>query len=58
MHGDFDRKSLHRIYIDIKEFIYIFDKIIQSEDIDPELSMRIREFADRLEHLNHGLRMY
>lgn len=58
MHGDFDRKSFHRIYIDIKEFAYIFDKIIHSEDIDPELSMKIREFIDRLEHLNHRLRMY
>ncbi len=51
MHGDFDRKSFHRIYIDIKEFTYIFDKIIHSEDINPELSMRIREITDRLEHL-------
>ena len=58
MHGDFDRKSLHKIYINVKEFTYIFDKIIHSEDIDPELSMRIREFVDRLEHLNHRLRMY
>lgn len=51
MHGDFDRKSFHRIYIDIKEFTYIFDKIMHSEDINPELSMRIREITDRLEHL-------
>lgn len=58
MHGDFDRKSFHRIYTDIKEFAYIFDKIIHSEDIDPELSMRIRELVGRLGHLNHRLRMY
>ena len=58
MHGDFDRKSFHKIYIDIKEFNYFFDKMISSEDIDPELSIRIREFTDRLEHLNHRLKMY
>ncbi len=53
MHGDFDRKSFHRMNIDVKEFTYIFDKIISSEDVDPELSMRIRDITDRLEHLNH-----
>ncbi len=55
VHGDFDRKSLHRISIDIKEFTYIFDEILHSEDINPELSMRLREFIDRLEHLNHRM---
>lgn len=58
MHGDFDRKSFHRMNIDIKEFTYIFDKIRHSEDIDPELLMRIREFTDRLEHLNHRMKRY
>lgn len=52
MHGDFDRKSLQRISIEIKEFTYIFDKILHSEDINPELSMRLKELIDRLEHLN------
>ncbi|HAW08751.1 MAG TPA: hypothetical protein DCW42_06235 [Bacteroidetes bacterium] len=59
-HGDFDRKSFHRIYFDIKEFTYIFDKEMHYEDIDPELSMiirviteRIGKIIDRLEHLDH-----
>ena len=58
MHGDFDRKLFHKIYVDIKEFFYIFDKITHSEDIDPELSIRIREFTNELEHLNHRLRTH
>lgn len=58
MYGDFDRESSHRFYRDIKEFSYIFDKIIHSEDIKPELSMMMREFVDRLEHLNHRISRY
>lgn len=57
-HGEFDRKIFHRFYIDIKEFSYIFDKIMHNENINPELSMRIREVIDRLEHLNHKLRLH
>lgn len=57
-HGEFDRKIFHRFYIDIKEFSYIFDKIMHNEDINPELSMRIREIIDRLEQLNHKLRLH
>ncbi len=58
MHGDFDRKSFYTIHRDIKEFSYVFDKIVHSEDIEPELDMMMREFIDRLEHLNHRIRRY
>ncbi len=58
MHGDFNRESSHRFYRDTKEFSYIFDKIIHSEDIEPEISMMMKEFIDRLEHLNHRVRRY
>ena len=58
MHGDFDRKSSHRFYSDTKEFLYILDKVIDSESINPEFSMMIRELIDRLEHLNHRIRRY
>lgn len=55
MLGDFDRELFHRMSIDIKEFTYIFDKIMRSEDTDPELLMRMRELIDRIEHLKHIL---
>lgn len=57
-HGDFNKGSLHEIYREIKEFSYIFEMLMHKEDINPELSMRIRKYIDRLEHLNHRLRMY
>jgi hypothetical protein len=58
MHGDFDRESIHRFHRDTKEFSYIFDKIIHSENIEPKLSMMMREFVERLEYLNHRIRRY
>lgn len=58
MHSDFNRESFHGFYKDTKEFSYIFDKIIHSKDTEPEISMMMKKFIDRLEHLNHKIRRY
>ena len=56
-HGDFDRRSFISLYIDIKEFTFIFDNMIHTDDVAPNLSMRIREFTNRLEYFGQRLGM-
>lgn len=57
-HGEIDRMSLDRFYRYTKEISFILNKIIRSEEIYPELSMRFREYIDRLEYLNQRFRMH
>lgn len=58
VHGEIDRMSFDRFYRYTKEISFILDKIIHSEEIHPGLSMRFREYIDRLEHLNQRFKRY
>lgn len=50
-YGDSDPKLLKRFHLTLSKNVDIFNKIIYTEDIDPQLTKRIRLFTDRLEHL-------
>lgn len=56
VHGNFDKISVDKFYKYTKEIVFILDKIIHSREIHPKLHLRMREFVDRLEYLNHRLR--
>lgn len=58
MHGENDRKSFDRLYRCIKDISLIFDGIIHSEEIHPELIMKIRKYSNGLEYLNNRLRRF
>lgn len=58
VHGKINRMSFDRFNRYTKEFSFILDKIIHSEEIHSELSMRFREYIDRLEHLNQRFKRY
>jgi len=58
VHGEINEMSFDKIFRYTKEISYILDRIIHSEKIQPELSMRFREYIDRLEHLNQRYRRY
>jgi len=57
-HGEIDRMSFDKFYRYTKEISFILNKIIRSEEIHSELSMRFREYIDRLEYLNQRFRIY
>lgn len=52
MHGDFDEKLFYRTHHDIKEFIYILKKASQTEEVNPELVNKLRDFSNRLQLIN------
>jgi len=56
-HGDIDRMSIHMFYRLIKEGLLVFDKIIHSENMNPEMCVRIKENMIRLENMNHRFSM-
>lgn len=56
--GEISRISFDRFYRYTEEIMFILDKIIYSEKIHPELSLRFRECIDRLEYLNQRFRIY
>ena len=56
--GEISRISFNRFYRYTEEIMFILDKIIHSEKIHPELSLRFRECIDRLEYLNQRFRIY
>lgn len=56
VHGEINRISFDRIHRRVKEISFFLDRVIHSEEIQPELSMRFRECIDRLEHLNQRYR--
>jgi len=58
VHGEIDRMSFDRFYNYAKEISFILNKIIRSGEIHPELSMRFREYIDRLEYLNQRFRIH
>ena len=58
IHGEFDRKSFDRLYRYTKEILFILERATLSGDIHPRLSMRLREYTDRLEDLNRNFRRY
>jgi len=56
IHGEFDRKSFDRFYRYTKEMSFILERAAHSDDIHPRLSMRLKEYSDRLEDLNRNFR--
>lgn len=56
VHGEVGRMSLEKFYSYAKEVSFILNKIIRSEEIHPELSIRFRECIDRLEYLSQKYR--
>jgi len=57
-HGKINRISFDRFYKYTKEISFILDKIIRSEEIHPKLSMRFKEYIDRLEYFNQRFRRH
>jgi len=55
VHGEIDRMSFERFYKYTKEISFILKKIFRSEEIHPELSMKLREYIDRIEQLNRRI---
>ena len=58
VHGEINGMFLDRFFRYTKEISFILDRIIHSEGIHSELSMRFREYNDKLEHLNQRYRKY
>jgi hypothetical protein len=58
VHGEIDRMSFDRFFRYTKEILFILNKIIRSGEIHSELSIRFREYIDRLEHLNQRFIRY
>ncbi|MFA5033206.1 MAG: PIN domain-containing protein [bacterium] len=58
IHGEIDRMTLEKSYRYTKEILFTLDKIIHSEKIPSELSIRFREYINRLEHLTQNFRRY
>jgi len=58
VHGKIERMSFERFYRYTKEISFILNKIIHSGEIRSELSMRFREFINKLEDLDQSIRGY
>jgi len=56
VHGEINSMSFDRFYRYTKELSFVLHKIIHSEEINPELSIKLKEYIDRLEYLNQRLR--
>lgn len=55
-HGEIDSRLPEKLYIYTKEISFLLNKIIHSYDIHSDSSIRLREYVDRLEHLNQRVR--
>jgi hypothetical protein len=55
-HGEINRMSFDKFYRYTKEISFVLHKIIHSEEINPDLSIKLKEYIDRLEYLNQRLR--
>ncbi len=58
IHGEFDRNYFDDFYQCAREISFILERVAHSGDIHPKLSMRIREYTDRLEDLIRKFRRY
>lgn len=58
VHGETNRLLFDRFYRYTKEILYILDRIIRSEEVDPELSMKIRRYIRRADYFNRKLRRF
>lgn len=58
IHGEWDRKTLEKIFDDTKKFIYISNKIVSAEGNDSEFIIQISDIIYRLELLNHRLGLF
>jgi hypothetical protein len=56
VHGEINGMSFDRFYRYTRELSFVLHKIIHSEEINPELSIKLKEYIDRLEYLNQRLR--
>lgn len=54
-HGEVDRMSIDRFQRYTNIILSVFEKLIHTEELQPELSMRIKNYLDRLERLDHRL---
>ena len=54
-HGGVDEMTIVSFYKHNQEISFVLKKLAHSEELKPELSMRIREALERLEQLNHRL---
>lgn len=58
LHGEIGGASFEQLYMLSKEISFIIDKLRHSEEIPPELFLRVREYIDRLGYLYHRLRRF
>jgi PIN like domain len=56
VHGEINSTSFDMFYKYTKEISFVLHKIIHSEEINPDLSIKLKEYIDRLEYLNQRLR--
>ncbi len=57
-HDGIDELAMHRLHRYGKEISFNLEKIVSSEDIDPQINIRLRECLEKLEHANHVSRRY